>query len=924
MTTGTATMTMERQARLAADWEGIAAGLTEALANFTLKGLADGGVSGIVSLVKAATSLRLEETTEARAWRVAALSFAWAVGRVHDETQISRDGLSHALKRALEAAKLSIDNGQAPIGRLFLERPTTLNLYKEMKSSIISDRGSVIPGSTASDELLSTKLDIAFNQGVFEVWSRKPDYFRTLADALQSPGVEAVENDLSWQAYRETLKYQFQVQPVFGQDASSISLSQIYVPLRAYWKNEDDKDYNYRGAMRIPSSATFIMLDNAIDDWIESDNNDDWLRLVGGGPGSGKSTTLRALASRLADRQEWRPLFVPLQHVGITGDLRESVNKHFTDGTGGSFVRPPLSRASVEDGPPLLIIFDGLDELIAPNEAANDVIATFTARLTTLIAALRGDGLQKLKVVVSGRLPAFQFAKRFISPPDHGCLEVYGYTRVTRHNEEEGNALWDIDQRDEWWTKYALATGGDTATPPALSAETLKGITHEPLLCYLLVLAGYATKDWEKAAENPNLIYSTLMQNIYERGWGDGLQKRHGPGKSMKLAEFLLLMETIGLAAWLGGDTRVASDASFTRALKIMNAEKEWSLFNQDNGSDVTNLAMNFYLKAAEGANRGFEFTHKSFGEYLAAKSLLKISGDIYDLAFRRIDLAMSEWSEASGTGVITHEILIFMRNQVRIDLIGLKKAEVKELVKKKKAFELIAQESIAAGFPANLGSNWRIQAIFQRNAELACWAVINCFSLGLASIGNVNDARVNINWSNRYELRELLVRQTGPEGWSSTFPACLSWVDARDQTFHTLSLYNIDLQYSDLKGASFDSCTIVDSNFYGAELSRASFARTFLIGTVFDRARFHLTNLSGAAVREITFEDSFVTNVIVNADTLVLSSDDAFDQIDDKLFLHLHVDDDDNDSDFSIERMERVNQKLAKLKRLTLKDFRQ
>lgn len=923
MTTSDATLTMDRQARLATDWEGIAAGLTEAFANFALKGLADGGVSGIVSLVKAATNTRIDEPMEARAWRVAALSFAWAVGRIHDETQISKAGLNAALKQAIGEAKVAIDKGEATVGRTFLTRPTTLGLYRSMKNVLISSRTSIITDSPVTDTILAAKLDIAFNRGVFEVWSRKPDYFRSLQDSLESPGVEAVESDQGWQSYRESLKYQFQVQPVFGQDTSSISLSQIYVPLRAYWKSEDDNDYNYRGAMRIPSSATFVMLDQAIDEWIADESTDDWLRLVGGGPGSGKSTTLRALASRLADRQDWRPLFVPLQHVGIAGDLRESVNKHFTDGTGGSFITPPLSRASVEDGAPLVIIFDGLDELIAPNEAANDVIATFSARLNTLIAALRGEGLKQLKVLVSGRLPAFQFAKRFISPPDHGCLEVYGYTGVTRHNEHEGNKLWDLDQRGEWWKRYAIATGADETTPPALVADTLKGITHEPLLCYLLVLAGYATKDWQKAADNTNIIYSTLMQNIYERGWGDGIQKRHGPGKSMKLDEFLLLMETIGLAAWLGGDARVASDASFNRALKIMNADREWNLFNQDNGSDVTNLAMNFYLKAAEGVNRGFEFTHKSFGEYLAAKALIQISKSIYDLAYRRIDLVMSEWSDATATGVVTREILTFMRNQLRMDLVGVTKGELKNVLKQKKAFELIAQESISTGFPADRSASWRIQELFQKNAELACWAVINSIALGMASIRKFKEAAVEIEWSNRYELRELMVRQTGPEGWSGTFPACLSWVNAEDQYFHCISVFNLDMQGSNINGTSFDSCTIMDANFMGANGLRTSFARTLLLGSAFDVSELHLVNFSGTTIRDCTFVEANIERTIVDAQTFILSSDETIGLIPGELVLHLADDEEDDAVEFSLDRMERINAKVSGLRRLTIEEFR-
>ena len=84
----------------------------------------------------------------------------------------------------------------------------------------------------------------------------------------------------------------------------------------------------------------------------------------------------------------------------------------------------------------------------------------------------------------------------------------------------------------------------------------LRGLTDEPLLCYLLALSGYAVDNWEEAAENRNRIYERLVNEIWKRGWGDG--GRQGAGKSLTQTHFNRLMETIALAAWRGGDTRVA------------------------------------------------------------------------------------------------------------------------------------------------------------------------------------------------------------------------------------------------------------------------------------------------------------------------------------------------------------------------------
>jgi hypothetical protein len=158
------------------------------------------------------------------------------------------------------------------------------------------------------------------------------------------------------------------------------------------------------------------------------------------------------------------------------------------------------------------------------------------------------------------------------------------------------------------------------------------------------VLSGFATANWEQAAENPNRIYKTLVDSIWYRGWGEGGAKRQGPGRSLSKADFNILMQTIALAAWQGGDTRVATEQAFGNAVKIAQSEAAWENFKNDNGPDVTNLALNFYLKAAEKGQRGFEFTHKTFGDYLAARAIFDIAEDLTVLIRRKVDHAMTDW----------------------------------------------------------------------------------------------------------------------------------------------------------------------------------------------------------------------------------------------------------------------------------------
>lgn len=92
--------------------------------------------------------------------------------------------------------------------------------------------------------------------------------------------------------------------------------------------------------------------------------------------------------------------------------------------------------------------------------------------------------------------------------------------------------------------------------------------------------------------------------------------------------------------------------------MEITNAGSAWAAFKDDNGPDVNNLAMNLYLESSEKEQRGFEFTHKSFGEYLTARALLSVAEGILYLADRRIEHALVEWVAATRSGNITSEIL--------------------------------------------------------------------------------------------------------------------------------------------------------------------------------------------------------------------------------------------------------------------------
>ena len=409
---GTPRVKMTREVKLKVNWRELSAKLVEIVGQGFLSILGGDGISaGITALVGAVGSVKVDAEPGEKAWSLAVLCFAWALDDLKALPGVNPEGLRDAIEEALEEAKKKVDEGGEAVPITFIERPTTLPLYSALRDAIIVRKDIFRSGVHESDAVLRSRFDVAYDRAMFEVYSRRPEVYQSLISLLGSPAASAAERQMNWAAYRCRLVYEFEVRPVFGQEMTRLSLAQLYVPLRCYWL-KDGAELDSPTLRASVQAYHVAMLDEELDKWIEASSDDDIIRLIGGGPGSGKSTTLRALARRMANRQDWHTLFIPLQRIDLEGELRAAVNRYFVDRTNGSFVQPPLSRAAIEDGPPLLLIFDGLDELARPGEAANEVVNLFSTKLANMVASLKGDGSKAIKVVVSGRMPSFQAAKR--------------------------------------------------------------------------------------------------------------------------------------------------------------------------------------------------------------------------------------------------------------------------------------------------------------------------------------------------------------------------------------------------------------------------------------------------------------------------------------------------------------------------------
>ncbi len=807
----------DRRFDVAVDWRDFLANVTGNAVEAGIKGPKEALTGGITTFVKLALSVKPSLSVGEKAYALATMAFAWSVGQVAPTNSEDGDDLHRYVMRAITFVDQQTKASGIFVPQSFIDKPTSIPIYETMQSRFLDEIEADLQGVTRSQLLY--KLNNAYSGAVYTIWAARPELYREIIEKFQIPGAASAELALNWQAYRLRLVHEFEVKPTFGQEEEKIALAQLYIPLRATWPKELKPDSPEDIVEADPVNSNIGILDDLLDAWLVNSDDSDWLRLIGGGPGSGKSTSLKAFGRRIADREDFQPLFIPLQRLDLEKDLRDAVNSYFVDTSESAFVHPPLSRQAVESGAPLCLIFDGLDEIVAPGDAAREVVGTFANKLHSLVSALDGGGKRRVKVVVSGRLPAFQAARRFLSPRAQAALEARGYTPQWKETSAE-DKLWEVDQRREWWAKYAPLKGLTVETPEAFKSTRLSSITHEPLLCYLLALSGYASERWEAAADNRNRIYSVLIDSVYDRGWGDGIEKRQGAGKTLSRGDFHKLMQTIALAAWLGGDNRVASEDNFDRAIKITGAQEAWDTFSDENGPDVTNLAMNFYLKSADRKLRGFEFTHKSFGEYLAARALIELALEISLESRRRPENGLRDWYRSTNTGIMTSEIISFLIDEQRLNILsGGSTWNVESIAKLKDFLVVLAKFVDDDGFPVeNSSSSWRQLQLMQQNAECALWSLISSCATALGRSGFKDEATVSFVWDNNTAFSRLLRRLSQSE--SDTIFSCFAYIAAQDQSVIETHLRNFNAEGADLSRSVFARCSFSNALFTNSNLT--------------------------------------------------------------------------------------------------------
>lgn len=482
----------------------------------------------------------------------------------------------------------------------------------------------------------------------------------------------------------------------------------------------------------------------------------------------------------------------------------------------------------------------------------------------------------RLLVLVCGRPIAADVARRVIGRTDAviNLLPFVTSEHEVRYLSAEKPVVLDgrtgllkADQRADWWERYAgkkPGTDGAAVYELIREADALTSVTAQPLLNYLVALVR-ERKPGKALPENRFDLYERLVHDVWERRWGPNRAKAAG---DLTHTAFVSLLQALAVAAWHGGNIReirvAAVQARLTKdQLALLHSIAE------DAGKGLLRIMLAFFTRP-RGTVRGdevYEFTHKSFAEFLVARRIVEELDTLAEgfgrpdlKRFWNAELRLVDWAALCGPSRIDDDISEFIRDAAQLRgaerahnwlevLAHLLSAVVQDGMPMHKMLDLIQPRATF-----QVMNDWALQA------ESAMLSV-----LSLSAI--VSGTRVRIEG-----LVEALSDWVGSRWAEALRSRWLDWYDMKNIEILAANLSGADLSGADLSGADLSRAYLSRANlsganlagpiFFGADLSRADLSRANLSGAGLSGAGLSGADLSGTHLFGAHLSGTNLTNV--------------------------------------------------------------
>ena len=835
--------------RIAADFGGMIGHLVGASTHATLL---QNWPGVITNLFAAAGAIQIKRREGALAWRLLLTSIGEALTEVASQqppTLMNEQDVDTICKRVeREAADLII-----PVD--FLDHPWTLPPVELAKKTLLTWLAPPPDSSVPQDLVnLEHRFDAALVLGLHRTIRGDEARYRPLLDLGKDPTGPAWRVLEDWRLYRAWLVSEFRTAPVFDE---SFAIDQIYVPLNAWhWVEQhpgrDDDQKRVRGV---------VNLNDEVMAWLRGERGRSRLRLVSGGPGSGKSSAMKALAAHLAEKgNNNHPvdvLLFPLQRLQWRAGIVESVGTTLTAYEDQMRHNPIESDHLRERKIPLLLIFDGLDELTATTQVSEAISATFVRELNT---TLRSWQDRPVWVIVTGRDAIFGNVEgpTSVLPGEQFNLLPYHVREHERglqgpKDYHDPNSLLQIDNRVEAFRKFAEAKGQPSDNLPEMYRNrNLHDVSAQPLLNYFML-----TSTPEEISDgNLAKIYSNLFERLHARN--RNLQNRPQdvgkPAAGLDQNSFDRAFEAMAVAAWRTGGTRAAT---WDEVLAEVEREDSYLTLGESKLRDVFDtqmldrgaqrpfrLAAAFFSRSNQQAT-GVEFTHKSFGDYLYARRLAKAVASMADqliLAPAVEKEMLGRWERLTSEQRMSREVLRFLELEIEATV------DAETLIRRHSVLAPVVERMFREG--------WRMETETRpRQVEKQCSQMEEALFVAWHAMWRPdNNCRY---WKLGEDTWDLLyrawARQISAHGFRyySVFVRGWSGADLSEAVVNTMNLSGANLNNANLRNARLIGVDLTAADLVEADLSGSRLYGADLEEADLEEADLSQANLIGASLTD-------------------------------------------------------------------------
>jgi len=745
-----------------------------------------------------------------------------------------------------------LENVSVSFGNEFFQAPAKLPFIKvvaEAYSQWLCDIG-VSPNAAAS---IANRLPSYFTFSLANEWRVNSSRYKPLLEQAGTPFSAAEAAQHGWQLYFSFLRKRVS-ESIFDEP---FSLSQIYVPLNAYYLEPKERGAPAPAMLKVQQKRVCVEMEAELKLWMGAKDKSDALRVISGGPGSGKSSFTKMFCCELAEQGYAKPIYIPLHLIDPARDVAQEVERFVRDE--GLLGFNPLDPDRAEDN--LLLVFDGLDELASMGKSAAQVARDFVQAVERMLER-RNLGAHPIYIILSGRELIVQENETEFRRPKQ-ILTILPYL-VADEKElyKDPRKLLEKDLRQHWWKNYGKLIGAPfQALPKELQLREIDEITAQPLLNYLVALSYRRGKLEFSSSLNLNSVYADLVAAVHERAYEKSRTFR--PISHLKLNEFARVLEEIGLAAWHGSDGRSTSVRDIMRHCQQSGLESLLKSFTEGAQAGVTKLLAAFFFRRSGenvGDDAAFVFTHKSFGEYLTASRIVRGLERVVTERGRRnkntddgfdVNDALVYWLKLAGPAPMTEYLQTFLQREIsqRTDInLSEWQATLGELM----------TSSIDKYMPVErIGSlSYATSVRFDANASTALLISLNACSSAQRKIAKL---QFSTQTSLGTFLRRVCPQRSGPQ--SPLIYSALSFLDFSGQCLDMVDFYGANLDHTRWHGckvhfANFGRTTITEADFSDSIFMWCRFDMAQIQKTKFDNGNFSSTNWPNATVSDCCFRD--------------------------------------------------------------------